>query len=63
MSRSKLIQALTGSGEAMSEAELNAAAEALLGPGATLEDLVPAEVTARDFAEEVLGFLPVEAAA
>jgi hypothetical protein len=58
--RASLLDALMGSGEAMSMEELTAAAEALLGPGATIEDLLPAEVTAQDFAEEVLGFLPVE---
>ena len=56
-----LLQALTSSGEPMSMEELNSAAEALLGPGATVHDLIPEEVTARGFAEEVLGFLPVEA--
>jgi hypothetical protein len=45
----------------MSAEELNAAAAALLGPGATIHDLIPVEVTAKGFAEDVLGFLPVEA--
>lgn len=61
VSRDALLQALMGSGEPMSAQELNAAAASLLGSGATMDDLIPAEVTARDFAEEVLGFLPVEA--
>lgn len=61
VAREALVQALMTSGEAMTVEELNAAATALLGPGATVDDLIPAEVTARDFAEEVLGFLPVEA--
>jgi WD40 repeat protein/Ca2+-binding EF-hand superfamily protein len=59
--RDALLQALTGSGEPMSAEELNAAAAALLGPGATIHDLIPVEVTAKGFAEDVLGFLPVEA--
>ena len=40
----------------MTREELDAAAEALLGPGAVAEDLIPEAVTARDFAEETLGF-------
>ena len=54
--RASLVRALTTSGEAMTREELDAAAEALLGPGATVEDLIPEAVTARDFAEETLGF-------
>ena len=54
--RASLVRALTTSGEAMTREELDAAAEALLGPGATAEDLIPEAVTARDFAEETLGF-------
>ena len=54
--RASLVRALTTSGEAMTREELDAAAEALLGPGAVAEDLIPEAVTARDFAEETLGF-------
>lgn len=53
--RASLVRALTTSGEAMTREELDAAAEALLGPGAVAEDLIPEAVTARDFAEETLG--------
>ena len=34
-----------------------AAAAKLMGRGATLEDLVPETVSAREFAEDVLGFV------
>ena len=54
--RASLVRALTTSGEAMTREELGlAAAEALLGR-AVAEDLIPEAVTARDFAEETLGF-------
>jgi len=55
--RGSLLEALELGGEAMSREELVAAAAKLMGRGATLEDLVPETVTAREFAEDVLGFV------
>jgi hypothetical protein len=45
----------------MSREELVDAAVKLVGPGATLADLVPETVSAREFAEDVLGFVGVGA--
>jgi Ca2+-binding EF-hand superfamily protein len=55
--RGSLLEALELGGEAMSREELVAAAAKLMGRGATLEDLVPETVSAREFAEDVLGFV------
>ena len=55
--RGSLLEALELSGEAMSREELVTAAAKLMGRGATLEDLVPETVSAREFAEDVLGFV------
>ena len=59
--RDSLLEALEFGGEAMSREELVAAAVKLVGPGATLADLVPETVSAREFAEDVLGFVGVGA--
>jgi hypothetical protein len=42
----------------MTRGELDAAAVALFGEGATLNDLIAKETDARSFAEDVLGFAP-----
>ena len=55
--RGSLLEALELGGEAMSREELVTAAAKLMGRGATLEDLVPETVSAREFAEDVLGFV------
>ena len=55
--RGSLLETLELGGEAMSREELVAAAAKLMGRGATLEDLVPETVSAREFAEDVLGFV------
>jgi WD40 repeat protein/Ca2+-binding EF-hand superfamily protein len=60
VSRERLVEMLTTSGEAMSDDELAEIAAALRGPGATVRDLFPENVTAKHFAEDVLGFLPGE---
>ena len=59
--RDSLLEALEFGGEAMSREELVAAAVKLVGPGATLADLVPETVSASEFAEDVLGFVGVDA--
>ena len=55
--RGSLLEALELGGEAMSREELVTAAAKLMGRGATLEDLVPETVSAREFAEDVRGFV------
>ena len=60
VSRGSLLEMLKTSGEAMSDEELAAVAKALGGEGASVENLFPPEVTAKSFAEDVLGFLPVD---
>ncbi|EEH56662.1 uncharacterized protein MICPUCDRAFT_58878 [Micromonas pusilla CCMP1545] len=56
--RKDLYRTLTHEGEPMTRGELDAAAVALFGEGATLNDLIAKETDARSFAEDVLGFAP-----
>ena len=53
--RASLVAALASGGEPMTREELDAAAAAILGPGATAEDLIPETVDAAEFARGVLG--------
>jgi hypothetical protein len=53
--RASLVAALASGGEPMTRGELDAAAAAILGPGATAEDLIPETVDAAEFARGVLG--------
>jgi Ca2+-binding EF-hand superfamily protein len=61
VSRESLIEMLKTSGEAMSDEELAAVAKALGGEEAgSVENLFPEAVTAKSFAENILGFRTVE---
>ena len=60
VSRESLLETLKTSGETMSDEELAAAAKALAGRDASIEDLFPEKITAKSFVEDVLGFPPVE---
>ena len=60
ITKKSLLEMLKESGEAMSDEELAEIAKQLGGPGASIKDLFPEDVTAKNFTEHVLGFTEEE---